>query len=313
VISMRYHLISISAVLLALAVGVMLGSSTLSRDLLGGLNRENDGLTGQVADLEKQGESLSVRLAEADAFATAIGPLAVRGQLTGRTVALVATADADPDDRDALKALVAAAGATLTGEVELTEAFTDRRRADELKEIVTRLLPAGVQLPTVSDPGSLAGGLLGPLLLISKADNKPQASAQESAAAMTGLADGGFLQVAEGFAPAQLAIVLTGDVSSDEDAPDRSATIARFAAQVDRSGAGAVLTGPVGTAGGSGAIGLARADTSVAQVLSTVDNVDTPAGRIVTLLALREQLDERSGRYGVGGNAQALAPGLPGG
>ncbi|HEU5109196.1 MAG TPA: copper transporter, partial [Micromonosporaceae bacterium] len=92
--------------------------------------------------------------------------------------------------------------------------------------------------------------------------------------------------------------------------PDRSATLARFAAQVDRSGAGAVLTGPVGTAGGSGAVGLARADTSVAQILSTVDNVNTPAGRIVTLLALREQLDERSGRYGVAGNAQALAPGL---
>jgi hypothetical protein len=56
---------------------------------------------------------------------------------------------------------------------------------------------------------------------------------------------------------------------------------------------------------------VVRADTAATQILSTVDNVDTPAGRVVTLLALREQLDEKSGRYGTAGNAQATAPGLP--
>ncbi|MFD1050858.1 copper transporter, partial [Kibdelosporangium lantanae] len=37
-ISLRYHIISIAAVFLALAVGVLLGSSTLSRTVLGGLS-----------------------------------------------------------------------------------------------------------------------------------------------------------------------------------------------------------------------------------------------------------------------------------
>jgi hypothetical protein len=32
---------------------------------------------------------------------------------------------------------------------------------------------------------------------------------------------------------------------------------------------------------------------------------------VVTLLALREQLDEKSGRYGTAGSAQAPAPGAP--
>jgi hypothetical protein len=39
-----------------------------------------------------------------------------------------------------------------------------------------------------------------------------------------------------------------------------------------------------------------------------VDNVDTAAGRITTVLALHEQLDGAAGRYGIAGNAQGPAP-----
>lgn len=65
-----------------------------------------------------------------------------------------------------------------------------------------------------------------------------------------------------------------------------------------------------GSADGSGPIGVVRADTSATSILSTVDNVDSAAGRVATLLALREQLDGGTGRYGIAGNAQAPAPGV---
>jgi hypothetical protein len=311
VISPRYHLISIAAVFLALAVGVVLGSTTLSRTLLSGLTADKGDLARQVSDLETQRNALSARLTDADGFAATVGPMAVHGLLDKRTVVLITTADARPADRDGLKALIAASGATVTGELQLTDAFADPAQADQLKDIVTRLLPAGVRLPTVSDPGTLAGGLLGPLLLISKADNKPQASAEETAAALTGLSDGGFVRVSDGLRPAQLAVVVTGGAARGDGAGDRATTLARFAAQVDRSGAGTVLAGGSGSADGAGAIGVVRADTAATQILSTVDNADTPAGRVVTVLALREQLEERSGRYGTAGNAQAVAPGPP--
>jgi hypothetical protein len=309
VISLRYHVISIAAVFLALAVGVVLGSTTLSRTLLSGLSSDNGDLSRQVSDLEQQRNGLAARLKDADGFATTTGPLVVRGLLDRRTVVLVTTVDAAPADRDALNTLVTASGATVTGELQLTDGFTDPAKADQLKDIVTRSLPAGVQLPTVSDPGTLAGGLLGPLLLISRANNQPQASPAETAAALTALTDGGFVKASRDLRPAQLAIVLTGGAVRGDGAGDRAATIARFAAQVDRSGAGTVLAGGAGSADGTGAVGVARADTATTQILSTVDNVDSPAGRVVTLLALREQLEEKSGRYGTAGNAQAPAPG----
>jgi hypothetical protein len=106
VISLRYHIISIAAVFLALAVGVVLGSTTLSRSLLSGLSSDNDELVKQVTDLENLRNAQNARLADADSFATQVGPMAVRGQLDQRTVVIVTTADADPADRDALKTLI---------------------------------------------------------------------------------------------------------------------------------------------------------------------------------------------------------------
>lgn len=310
-ISLRYHIVSIAAVFLALAVGVVLGSTTLSRSLLSGLNNENEDLAAQVNDLQNEKNAQDARLSDADSFAASVGPMAVQGQLARRTVVVVTTADAKPADRDALKTLITNSGATVTGELQLTESFSDPRHADQLKDIVVRLLPAGVQLPTASDPGTLAGGLLGPLLLISKEDNKPQASADETAAALTGLTEGGFVKASDGLRPAQLAIVLTGGAASGDGAGDHAATIARFATQVDRSGAGTVLAGGAGSASGTGPVGVVRADTAATSILSTVDNVDTAAGRVVTVLALREQLEGETGRYGSAGNAERAAPGAP--
>ncbi|MFC7614229.1 copper transporter [Actinokineospora soli] len=310
-ISLRYHVISTAAVFLALAVGVVLGSTTLSRTLLAGLSTENSDLGTEVAELEAERAALNNQLAESDSFAATIGPMAVRGALDKRTVVIITTPDARPEDRDGIAELVKSAGGIVTGQVTLSDAFGDQSRAAELKEIATRLLPAGVQLPTATDPGTLAGGLLGPVLLISKEDNKPQASAEETAAALSGLADGGFLKATPDLKPAQLAVILTGGANGGDAAGDRAATIARFATQVDRSGAGAVLAGGRGSADGTGAIGVVRVDTAATSVLSTVDNADTPAGRVVTVLALVEQLDGQSGRYGTAGTAQGVAPGAP--
>jgi hypothetical protein len=307
-ISMRYHIISIAAVFLALAVGVLLGSSTLSRTVLGGLSDERSDLAKQVSDLQAERNVLSAELAGADGFAASIGPMALRGELDQRTVVLITTADAAPADRDAVRALVGNAGGTVTGELQLTEAFADPQQADQLRDVVTRLLPAGVQLPTASDPGTLAGGLIGSLVLINKDTNQAQAKPAEVTAALSGLADGGFVRMPDKLLPGQLAVVLTGGKQGGNGAGDKAATLARFATQIDRSGAGAVLAGDAGSADGTGAIGVVRADTAATSVLSTVDNVESAAGRIATVLALREQLDGKSGRYGNAGNAQSVVP-----
>nr|WP_042198667.1 copper transporter [Kibdelosporangium sp. MJ126-NF4]CEL23469.1 FIG007481: hypothetical protein [Kibdelosporangium sp. MJ126-NF4]CTQ96849.1 FIG007481: hypothetical protein [Kibdelosporangium sp. MJ126-NF4] len=307
-ISLRYHIISIAAVFLALAVGVVLGSSTLSRTLLSGLADDRDGLAKQVADLQAERNGLNAKLASSDGFAGSIGPMAVRGELDQRTVVIVTTSDARPADRDAVKALVGNAGGTVSGELALTDAFSDPQKADQLRDVVTRLLPAGLQLPTASDPGTLAGGLVGSLIMINKDTNQPQAQPDEVTAAFTGLSNGGFVRMPENFKPGQLVLVLTGSALTGNGAGDRASTLARFATQIDRSGAGAVLAGDTGSADATGPVGMARADTATTAILSTVDNVELNAGRVATVLALSEQLEGKAGRYGTAGTAQSVVP-----
>ena len=129
-ISLRYHVVSIAACFLALAVGVVLGSTALNGTLLSGLAGEKTDLGNQVTDLQAQRNALNARLADADAFAGAMGPKVVAGALDKRSVVLVTTEDARPADRDALKQLIGQSGASVTGEVQLTAAFADPEKAD---------------------------------------------------------------------------------------------------------------------------------------------------------------------------------------
>jgi hypothetical protein len=308
VISMRHHVVSIAAVFLALAVGVVLGSSSISERLLANVGNDRDSLGKQVADLRSERDLLKTNLADANRFSGAVAPMAVRGQLDQRTVVLISSSDARPEDREALKRLLASAGARVTGELQLTEGISDPDRADQLRQVVTRLLPAGVQLPTAFDPGTLAGGLLGPLTLLNPRTGQPQTSPQERAAALGGLTDGGFISGAQDMRPGQLAIVLAGGKGKGPDAGDRAATLARLATQVDRAGAGAVLAGSSGSSEGGGPVGVARADTTISSVLSTVDNVDVGAGRVATVLALRERWEKQVGHYGAAASAQGPIP-----
>lgn len=307
-ISLRYHVVSLAAFFLALALGVLLGSTAISDRLLSGLSADRNELGRRVSDLQVEGDRLRTQLAEAHTFSRAVGPRVVRDTLVGRSVVLVTTADADPADRDALTALLRHAGATVTGELQLTDAFSDPSRSDQLSELTTRLVPTGAALPIAADAGTLSGGLLGSLLLVDPHTGQPRATPAETTAVLTGFGAGGFLRVGPQTQPAQLAVVLTGGAVSGDGSGDRAGIVARFATQLDRSGAGAVLAGRPGSAAGNGPVAVVRADTAATAVLSTVDDISTAAGRVVTVFALAEQTQGRAGQYGTTASAQAVIP-----
>lgn len=294
---MRYHAVSIAAVFLALAVGVVLGAAGVSDRLLTAVAVDREDLGVQVQQLTVEREALLGTQRAADEFAARTGAATVRGVLAGQTVALV-TIGADAGDRDAVTELLKAAGATYTGEVALTEAVGDPARAAQLRELTASLLPTGAQLPAAADTGSLAGGLIGGVLL-----GPPGRAQDQAGAVLSGLAAAGFATPGQAPAPAKLVLVLTGDALTGVDAADAAAVTARFAAQLDKAGGGAVLAGRSGSADATGAIGVARADPAVVDAVSTVDDVQSGPGRVSAVLALREQLDGRAGRYGTAATA----------
>nr|WP_296780263.1 copper transporter [Rhodococcus sp. (in: high G+C Gram-positive bacteria)] len=311
-ISMRQHAISIAAIFIALAIGVVLGSGLLSSGLVSGLRDDKTDLQNDVNSLQDTNNQLGEQLNAADGFDAAVSGRVVRDALADRSVVVITTPDADPSDVDGVTRSIQASGAAVTGRVSLTDSFVSAASGDDLRTRLTNVVPAGIQLRTGAvDQGSLAGDLLGSVLLLNAQTAEPQSSPEELSLALETLRSGGFIAYDNGaVAPAQLAVVVTGANTSNEDG-NRGAIVARFAGGLDARGAGTVLAGRSGAADGNGPVAVVRADAALSAAVSTVDNVDREAGRMTTALALQEQLDGASGRYGTGANATAVTVGAP--
>lgn len=309
---MRQHAISIAAIFIALAIGVVLGSGLLSSGLVSGLRDDKTDLQNEVNSLQDTNNQLGEQLNAADGFDSAVSGRVVRDALADRSVVVITTPDADPGDVDGVTRSIQASGAAVTGRVSLTDSFVSAASGDDLRTRLTNVVPAGIQLRTGAvDQGSLAGDLLGSVLLLNAQTAEPQSSPEELSLALETLRSGGFIAYDNGaVAPAQLAVVVTGANTSNEDG-NRGAIVARFAGGLDARGAGTVLAGRSGAADGNGPVAVVRADAALSAAVSTVDNVDREAGRMTTALALQEQLDGASGRYGTGANATAVTVGAP--
>ncbi|WP_066906798.1 copper transporter [Millisia brevis] len=304
-ITRRAHAISLIAVFLALAVGVVLGSGLLSGEVVTVLRGERAQLQENVDRLTAETADLQAQLDRADAFDGAMAERVVRGALSGRTVVVLAAPDADPESLTAIESIIGTAGGAVTGRVTLTQDALSTANGDDLRTRATSVVPQGVQLQTAAvDQGSIAGDLLGATLLRDPGTGQPRAAGADVELVLGALRSAGYLQVEGLPEAADLAVVVSGP-SADGNA---GALLARFTTALRPRGAGAVLAGPVAAAEGSGPIATVRADTADSAV-STVDGVDRHAGQIALVLALAEQSAGGSGQYGLSTGAAAFAAG----
>ncbi len=101
-ISLRQHAISLAAVFLALAVGVVLGSGFLSNVMVSGLRDETRNLHGQVDSLNGEKNILNAKLASANAFDTQMAGRMVHDALNGKSLVIFRAPDAKDEDVDAV-------------------------------------------------------------------------------------------------------------------------------------------------------------------------------------------------------------------
>jgi hypothetical protein len=305
VISLRQHAISLVAVFLALAVGVVLGSGFVA-DTFGS---SSDAQDNREQELRDENQQLNSSLNAANNFDAAIAGRLLGGSLKDRPVLVVTTPNTDEGDVAAIKDNLNKAGAIFNGQLALTDAFVSDQNAEKMRSIVDQSIPPGSELKTaLTDSGGRAGDLLGLLLHLSREDAEPQVPASDTNAGLAALKQGGFIDYANGaIKPAQLSIVVTGNKFPD-DSGARGQVIGRFAVAFSERGAGAVLVGRTGSAEGSSPIAVVRADPALNSDISTVDNVDQTTGRITTVLALADELGNKQGAFGTGPGATAIAP-----
>src|SRR5260370_20315978 len=86
----RYHALSLAAVLLALAVGVVIGVAIGDSNLVSSAkNGIVHDLQSEVSGAQRQAAELDTQLRGEEAFANDLYPIAVHGLLSGRSVGLV--------------------------------------------------------------------------------------------------------------------------------------------------------------------------------------------------------------------------------
>jgi hypothetical protein len=311
VIDFRYHLVSIIAVFVALAVGIVLGSGPLKEPIDSTLRQRYEQVEKDKTTLRNQLTEAESRISYLERATATYAPTLVGGRLHNRNVLVIAMPDADGrlvnDTRDVL----GQSGATVSGTLRLTDAYSDPERLSDLEAILDRLTPAGTPVPAGARPYVRAGAVLARALVTRTPVGKPD---EESAALLTALQDGGFLTL-EGrpAVRAPLVVIITTAAPSSPGSAERTAADAHLeiALAVDRTDSGTVAAGPIGAADDGGLIAAIRTNEEASGRISTVDTLDTVIGRISAVLALSGQLGDVTGHFGIGPDADEIAPDLP--
>jgi hypothetical protein len=286
VIDFRYHLVSIIAVFLALAVGLAVGSTALTGTAEQALTAAQHRLTSQNKALTKQNGALQKQLAGDQAFAQANSARLLAGLLSGERVVLVAAPGYDPTVTSGLTTALREAGATVTGQVTLQSPFTTTSGQNEAKlSQLAANLATTAGLPPPAAPASPVSGQQDAAQVLA-AGLLPGSAALTSSASEAILS--GFITVDSG-APASAHADLAVLVTPAGPPPQQSVSdvLVAVAQALKSAGSGTVMAGAVSSIGSGSVI---SAENSAGNV-STVDNADTETGQIVVVQALRFLLD----------------------
>ena len=308
-IDFRYHLVSLIAVFLAVALGIIIGTTALNEPILADIENQVADLEQDKRALEDRTQQLQAQLDTTDAFEQAVAPALVAGSLAGRSVLLVRTnEDVAPEVVEQVTALITEAGGTVGGTISLRPEYSDPETASSLQNFATGGgLPSGIELSPTDDAGQLVGSLIGQVLMTRPGQPVPDAAAVSSV--VSGLSSLDVLSLdSDTVTPSDYAVVLTAGAFSGDDAGERNATLVDLVTALDSAGSGAVVAGDAASAGEAGLVGVIRADPELSAAISTVDNVGSAAGRISTVLALGSESEGTSGKYGTGEDTQPVPP-----
>ena len=344
-VNLRYHIVSITAVFLALGIGLTLGSSFLDRVTVDRLESQLNTVQERVDETRADNEELGERVGALEQrdrdLAAALPERLLTDRLDGVPVLLIAAGGTSEGLVDQAVGALASAGADVAG----TWWLTDRWLLDDPKEVsdlsglldlstddadrlrrnsairIAELLETASQPVEVPAPSPEAAG--DPATLVQPAPLAP--SEPELVAALEGA---GFLEYMALPGSGDERVLLPGAAARYvvvSDAQPGTGPALFASALVDE----VVADGVARVVAAQGAVDLrdaedqpapedARRTTFVGPLregeltrdrVSTVDDLDTAAGLAATVLAVEDLGAERTGHYGVAPGAARLLPG----
>jgi hypothetical protein len=288
VITLRHHLLTIVAVFLALAAGIVLGGGPLS----------DVGPTVTAASKDDAPVATADQ-AQADyteSFVDTLAASVLATRLTDRSVAVVTLPGADEQLVTALATQVGAAGGTISGRYTVGADLVDPGQ----KSLVDTL---GSQLLTQQAEGAVAPEAstydrIGQLLGLAVSTKEPEGSdtTGKTRAVADAISGAGLLTLPEDAGRRAPLVLLVLGTDADDEGSD--AILAGLAQGLAAQATGVVVVGT--TADGTGQLGRLRGSPAAASVAS-VDGIDTTAGQVSAVMALGRSLSTPGGSFGASG------------
>lgn len=307
-IDFKYHVVSLISVFLAIALGIIIGTTALNGAITDNLNSQVKALTSDKRDLEAQLSSAATQINQNSAFDAAVAPTLVKDVLADQSFITITTGDSvTAEQRDPIIKMIQAAGAKNTGSISLSDSYSDPKSASTLMNYATSDLPAGVTVTQSSNAGTVVGSLIAAMIVAPK-DGSPAQPSASITTVLSGLGGLGVLQLdSTDITPAQNIVIVTSGKAGDE-AKKRNATLLALASELEKKGAAVVIAGDLDSAAPTGLIGAAKKDASIASRISTVDNSNFASGQISVVWALAAEANGKSGQYGSAKDAQPIPP-----
>ena len=305
---------SIIAVFLALAIGIVVGTAALNGPIQDGLRSNINRLTDDKRALESDVQQLRGELTASDDFATALAPELVGGTLEDQRVLLVTTPGTPDDLAERIRPLLADAGASVSGSLEVLPALAQPDSRQLLEDVVAQVVPAGVELPD-GEPVERAAAELAAVLTTGPGAEEVDAGEAQAVVAAFEEADLVSFSPEPGaedtLTSATLVLVLAPsgpEQSPDTEQQQQLEALLTVAAAFDERSRGVVVAGPASAAAEGGLVAALREQSDVRGDVSSVDNADRGVGRVAVVLALAEQVANGVGQYGAGAGASAPLP-----
>jgi hypothetical protein len=200
-ISFRFHVVSITAVFLAIAIGIVVGSTYVDRAIVENLRNRVDSVSDNLDERRAEIATLEGDLGDAQEYIQASADFAVSGSLTDQPVLIAATRGVDAQPVEEIATLARRAGAVVPGVLwlEPSWALADDGSRERLSDLVGGHAD--------DDPASLQAAAWDDLAAELAAQEPSTEEASVGAGAVEGQADPTTTTTT---APAPTAPVLTG-------------------------------------------------------------------------------------------------------
>jgi hypothetical protein len=306
VINFRYHLVSLTAVFLALTVGLILGTAALNGPAMEALESTSQGLRDSNEQLRAEVTRLEDQLGDEQEFAAEVAPAYLQNRLTGKNILVVVLPGATTDAVDGAVEMLGYAGATVSGRISVLDDFFDPGNADQLVDLVDTATPATVTTPVTYDGVQAMSYVLAAVTTGKVAGTAVAITPGDITTVTTALSDLSMLTVET--APTGLAdgvLVLAGSGATDSDAEARNTgmvtTTNEFAADAP------TVYGAMTSTGDGNPIATIRSDD--AGTVATVDNAQFTQGQIAAVAALGDFVNSGTvDHLGIGEGASGLLP-----